>query len=216
MNHSFFKRRKFLAQPRFQLALAGKALVFLFLYTAIIMYLNLKLMAETINVLPFDCLTPEVKQRIWAFPTDALLLSLLAALVLVLHVVFASHRVAGPESRLAQIIRAMAAGRYLQAGTLRKHDRLKGIGDSVTFLGQALHERRQAFLEQLTQLEGKAEECSRHVRGGASTDIVLAKLHGLLSQIGSLKESIPQENGSAEMEQTLPDSGPVPAPWDPA
>ncbi|MGD0267315.1 MAG: hypothetical protein ABSD47_20565 [Candidatus Methylomirabilota bacterium] len=217
MNHSFFKRRTFLVQPRFQLALAGKALVFLFLYTAIIVYLNLKLMAETIYVLPFDCLTPEVRQRIWVFPTDALLVSLLTALVVVLHVVLASHRVAGPEFHLARTIREMAAGRYLQARTLRKHDRLKGIADSLTFLGQALHEGRQALLEQLTQLGGKAEECSRHVRGGASADIVLARLNGLVSQIGSLKESIPRENGLAEMEQTLPDSGPVPAPpCDPA
>lgn len=216
MNHAFFKRRKFLVQPRFQLALAGRALVFLFIYTAIIVYSNLNLMADTMNVLPFDCLTPEVKQRIWAFPTDVLLLSLLAALVVVLYVVLASHRVAGPECRLARTIREMAAGRYLQAGTLRKHDRLKGIADSVTFLGQALHEGRQALLEQLTQLGGKAEECSRYVRGGASADIVLARLNGLVSQIGSLKESIPRENGLAEMEQALPDSGPVPAPRDPA
>jgi len=216
MNHSFFRRRKFLVQPRFQLALAGNALLLFFLYTAIIVYLNLKLMAETIYVLPFDCLTPEVRQRIWGFPTDALLLSLLVALVVALRVVLASDRVTGPESRLARIIREMAAGRYLQAGALRKHDCLKGIGDSVTFLGQALHEGRQGLLEQLTQLEGKAEECSRHVRGGASADIVLAKLDGLVSQIGSLKESIPRENGSAEMEQTLPDSGPVPTPCDPA
>ena len=216
MNRSFFKRRKFLVQPRFQLALAGKAIGFLFLYTAIIVYLNVKLMAETIYVLPFDCLTPEVRQRIWVFPTAALLLSLLAALVVALHVVLASHRVAGPESRLAQIIREMAAGRYMQAGTLRKHDRLKGVGDSVTFLGEVLHDRRQALLEQLTQLGGIAEECSRGVQGGASADIVLAGLNGLVSQIGRLKESIPRENGLAETEQTLPDSGPVPAPCDPA
>ncbi|MFI5341411.1 MAG: hypothetical protein ACHQ7N_16430 [Candidatus Methylomirabilales bacterium] len=216
MNHSFFRRRKFLVQPRFQLALAGNALVFLFLYTAILVYLNLKLMAETITDVPFDCLTPEVRQRIWGFPTDALLLSLLVALVVALRVVFASHRVAGPESRLVRVIREMAAGRYPQAGALRKHDGLKGIDDSLTFLGQALHEGRQALLEQLTQLAGKAEECSRHVRGGASADIVLTKLDGVVSQIGSLKESLPREHGSAEMEQTLPDSGPVPAPCDPA
>ena len=167
MNHSFFRRRKFLVQPRFQLALAGKALVFLFLYTAIItVYLNLKLMAETIYVLPSDCLTPEVRQRIWVFPTDALLVSLLAALLVMLHVVLASHRVAGPEPRLAQTkIREMAAGRYVRSRTLRKHDRLKGIGDSVTFLGQALREGRQALLERLAQLGGKPRSAPPCVRG---------------------------------------------------
>ena len=216
MNHSFFRRRKFLVQPRFQLALAGNALVFLFFYTAILVYLNLWLMAETIYVLPFGCLTPEVRQRIWGFPAAALLLSLLVALVVALRVILASHRVAGPEFRLVRIIREMAAGRYPQAGALRKHDCLKGIDDSLTFLGQALHERRQALREQLTQLTGKAEECSRLVRGGASADIVLARLDGVVRQVGSVQESISRESGSAETEQALTDSGPVLAPCDPA
>ena len=93
-----FERRHFLIRPRFQLLLASKAAGFLLLYSAAIIYASLRSVAETIYILPLDCLTPEVKARLWGFPTEALLLSVLIALVVVLQAILISHRVAGPSA----------------------------------------------------------------------------------------------------------------------
>src|SRR3990170_2344619 len=81
MASHFFRRRNFVPNPRFQFLLAGKGVSYVFLYGAVIVYTTLQSMAETMYILPLNCLTPEVKARIWAFPTEALLLSLLIALV---------------------------------------------------------------------------------------------------------------------------------------
>jgi hypothetical protein len=85
MTHDFLRRRNFVVEPRSQLSMAAKLLVFLLLYSSIIVSASLRSMAETIYILPLNCLTPEVKARIWAFPTEPLLLSLLVALLVVLQ-----------------------------------------------------------------------------------------------------------------------------------
>jgi len=217
MGSRFFQRRNFVPNPRFQFLLAGKGLSYAFLFGAIIVYASLQTMAETINILPLSCLTPEVKARLWGLPTDALLLALLIALVVVLQIIQWSHRVAGPEFRLKRILREMAAGRYPESVRLRKHDCLRGLAENLTLLAQALRERRQTQTDQLTQLQGRVEECTNHVRDGVHPEVVMAQLEGLAKQISSLKQALVEENGPEGTNQTLPvpasprvDSGAVP------
>ena len=213
----FFRRRNFVPNPRFQFLLAGKGVSYVFLFGAIIVYASLQSMAETINILPLSCLTPEVKARLWAFPTDALLLALLIALVVMLQIIQWSHRVAGPEFRLKRILREMAAGQYPESVRLRKHDCLKGLAENLTLLARALRERRQAHTEQLAQLQGKVEECATHVRKGVRPDVVIAHLEGMATQISSLKQQLAEGNEPGGADQNMPasasqraDSGSVP------
>ena len=213
----FFRRRNFVIDPRFQLLLAGKGVSYVFLFGTIIVYASLQSMAETINILPLSCLTPEVKARLWALPTEALLLALLIALVVVLQIIQWSHRVAGPEFRLKRILREMAAGRYPESVRLRKHDCLKGLAENLTLLARALRERRQAHADQLAQLQGKVAECATHVRNGARPDVVLAHLEGMATQICSLKQELAEGNEPGGADQNMPvpasqrvDSGSVP------
>jgi hypothetical protein len=213
----FLRRRNFVPNPRFQFILAGKGLSYAFLYGAVIVYASLQSMAETINILPLSCLTPEVKARLWALPTDALLLALLIALVVVLQIIQWSHRVAGPEFRLKRILREMAAGRYPESVKLRKHDCLKGLAENLTLLAHALRDRGQAHADQLAQLHGKVEECANHVRNGVRPDVVIAHLEGLATQICSLKQELVEGNEPGGADQNMPvpasqrvDSGSVP------
>ena len=213
----FLRRRNFVIDPRFQLLLAGKGVSYVFLFGTIIVYASLQSMAETIDILPLSCLTPEVKARLWALPTDALLLALLIALVVVLQIIQWSHRVAGPEFRLKRILREMAAGRYPESVKLRKHDCLKGLAENLTLLAHALRDRGQAHADQLAQLHGKVEECATHVRNGVRPDLVIAHLEGLATQICSLKQELVEGNEPGGADQNMPvpasqrvDSGSVP------
>ncbi len=58
MSRDFFRLRSLVVQPRFQLSLAVRLVLFLFLYGAIIVYASLHLMAEAMYILPISCLTP--------------------------------------------------------------------------------------------------------------------------------------------------------------
>ncbi|MFI5338368.1 MAG: hypothetical protein ACHQ7N_00825 [Candidatus Methylomirabilales bacterium] len=201
-----FRGRNFLARPQLPPFLATTAVVFLFICSAAILYSGLQTMAETINILPFECLTPEVKARILRLPREALLLSLLMALVIVLQTILISQRLIGPASRLKRILGEMASGQYPQAVTLRNHDGLKEVATSMAFLGQALHRRREALLQRLDQLQGALVGCTTHVRSGVEPEAVQAQLEEVARQIGSLKELVAGGIGPDSMDQTLPES----------
>jgi|GEM_PF-1219915 len=217
MANYFFRRRNFVPNPRFQFLLAGKGVSYVFLYGAVIVYTTLQWMAETLYILPFNCLTPEVKARIWVFPTEALLLSLLIGLVVVLQIIQWSHRVAGPEFRLNRILCEMTTGQYPESVRLRKHDCLQGLAENLTLLARVLRARRQAHADQLAQLQGKVEECATHVRNGVRPDVVIAHLEGMVTQICSLKQALVEGNEPGGADQNMPapasrraDSGSVP------
>jgi hypothetical protein len=176
----FFGRRKFLIRPRFQLLFASKAVSILFLYSAAITYASLHSMAEAIYILPFACLTPEVKARLWRFPTEALLLSLLIALIVV-------------------------AGQNPHVVTLRKYDNLKELAASVSFLGQALDQRRQVCLEQLDQVDGALKACTMAIRSRVHPETVQDQLEGVKKQIDSLKQFVAEGAGPRGGEQVPTD-----------
>jgi len=200
-----FDRRKFLIRPRFQLLLASKTAGFLLLYSAAIIYASLYSVAETIYILPFDCLTPEVKARLWRFPVEAMLLSVLIALVVVLHSIVITHRVAGPEYRLARIVRGMATGQYPNAVTLRKHDNLKELAAAVSSLSQALDQRRKVWLESLDQMDAALSTCANDISRHAPTELVHAQFGGLKKHICSLREVAEQASEQANrVDQGLP------------
>jgi hypothetical protein len=194
MASHFFRRRNFVPNPRFQFLLAGKGVSYVFLYGVVIVYTTLQWMAETMYILPLNCLTPEVKARVWAFPTESLLLSLLIALIVVLQIIQWSHRVAGPEFRLKRILREMAAGQYPECVRLRKHDCLKGLAENLTLLAQALRQRRQAHADQLARLHGEVQECAACVRSGEGPEVVLAQLQVLAKRVGFLEQLVAGDN----------------------
>jgi hypothetical protein len=204
MTYSFLRRKALVVEPRFQLAMAAKLFFFLLVYATIIVYASLRSMAETIYILPLNCLTPEVKDKLWAFPTEPLLLSLLVALLVVLQMFLWSYRFAGPEFRLKRIIREMAAGQYPQRVSLRKHDYLKGLAESLVVLAQTLREHRQEDADRLTELQGKVEECTNHIRSGAPTGVVMGQLEVLAQQIDSLKQEFVEADTPSGADQTAP------------
>ena len=147
-------------------------------------------MTETIYILPFNCLTPEVKARLWSFPAEAILLSVLIALVVVLQAILISHRVAGPEFRLVRTLREIADGRSPGVVKLRKRDNLIELAACISSLGQTLDQRRQACLEQFDQVQGALEACSADLRIHKDSEGVQAELEGVRKRILTLREFV--------------------------
>jgi methyl-accepting chemotaxis protein len=202
----FFRGRNFLARPQLPPFLATMAVPLLFIGGAVILYSGLHSMAEAIYILPFECLTPEVKARLLGLPREALLLTLLMALVVVLQTILISRRVIGPASRLKRILREMASGQYPQAVMLRNHDGLKEVAADMAFLGQSLQRRREDVLERLDQLQGALVGWTTHVRSGEEPEAVQAQLEELAKQIGRLREIVAEGAGPDSTGPTLPKS----------
>ncbi|MFQ5915869.1 MAG: hypothetical protein ACE5JS_22065 [Nitrospinota bacterium] len=173
----FFTRRKFLIQPRFQLALAAQAILFLVLYSA----------ALALLILYPNGLTPEVKRQILSLPNYIWPLMLALALVVAAHVILLSHRIAGPSFRLVRVIQQMVTGHYQQAMTLRKHDSLKEVAESLTLLGDTLHRRRQALLEELDKLRTRLEPYTDDLQRGKAPPALQHDLEWMAEQIRVLK-----------------------------
>lgn len=184
----FLTRRNVLIQPRFQLALTAKAILFLVLYSTALVLL----------ILFPSGLTPEAKRQVLSLPSYTWALILALGVVGAVHVILLSHRVAGPSFRLVRAIRQMATGEYQQPLTLRKHDALKEVAESLAFLGQTLHHRRQALLDELGKLRTRLAE----LRDGKTASALQQDLESLLEQITVL--------------QRLAEGTDVPGPTEPA
>jgi methyl-accepting chemotaxis protein len=213
----FLGRRRFLIKPRFQLLMVARGFLFLFFYTVILAYFSVKSVTEVIHILPFNCLTPEVKKKIFFLPGEALLLILLITLVFALEIILISHRIAGPAYRLNRVMREMAAGRYPQVVNLRKHDWLKDLAESLTFLGQALDGQRRALLGQVAQVRRALDECTGQLRGGALPSGVQGRLERLKEQVSILEEraAVADSQGTAgtppaDLDSNRLNAGPVP------
>jgi methyl-accepting chemotaxis protein len=193
----FFSRRKFLIQPRFQLALAAKAILFLVLYSA----------ALALLILYPNGLTPEVKRQILPLPAYIWPLMLALGLIVVVHVILLSHRVAGPSFRLVRSIRQMTAGHYHQAMTLRKHDSLKEVAESLALLGDTLHRRRQTLLEELDKLRTRLEPYTDDLQSGKAPPALQHDLEWMAEQIRVLKRLAEGADVPGVTEPAVSDAG---------
>ncbi len=173
----FFTRRKFLIQPRFQLALVAKALLFLVLYST----------ALALTILYPKGLTPEATSQILSLSQQVWPLILALLVVGAIYMILLSHRVAGPSFRLVRTIQEMTRGKYQQTLTLRKHDALKEVSESLALLCHTLHRRRQALLEELDKLRTRLEPYADDLQGGKAPPALHHDLEWMAQQIRVLE-----------------------------
>ena len=158
MNYPAFRRRRFVVMPRFQLGVALRVSFFVLLYSAVLGFLIFFPMQQELTaVAPLD------KQALIADQILELHFRVWSAIALVgiligVHTIFTSHRIAGPIYRIDQVIRMMAAGDYSQRIRLRRTDRWHEFAEAVNALGVQLDRRRSDSLLVFRQAQDMLEK----------------------------------------------------------
>ena len=161
MNYPSFRRRRFVVMPRFQIGAALRVSFFVLLYSAVLGFLIFFPMQQELTaVAPLDkqaLIADQILElhfRVW--PGIAMV-----GILVGLHTIFLSHRIAGPIYRIEQVIRMMAAGDYSQRISLRRTDRWHEFAEAINALGEHLDQRRSDSLvvfRQAQEILEKAQE----------------------------------------------------------
>ena len=127
MMHRFFRRRKKIIKPRFQLKLAFFSVLFLFLITLI--FGSAIFFPLAIELYSSEALEDQTRVAIVVLKLhEKIWLPLSAILILVFFgVILVSHRIAGPIYRLEKTIEEFMTGNFKERMKLRKTDELKEI-----------------------------------------------------------------------------------------
>lgn len=163
MNYPTFRRRRFVVMPRFQFGVALQVSFFVLLYSAVLGFLIFFPMQQELTaVAPLDkqaLIADQILElhfRVW--PAIAVV-----GILIGIHTIFTSHRIAGPIYRMDQVIRMMAAGDYSQRIRLRRADRWHEFAEAVNALGEQLDRRRSDTLllfRQAREMLDKGQEDS--------------------------------------------------------
>lgn len=163
MNYPTFRRRRFVVMPRFQFGVALRVSFFVLLYSAVLGFLIFFPMQQELTaVAPLDkqaLIADQILElhfRVW--PAIAVV-----GILIGIHTIFTSHRIAGPIYRMDQVIRMMAAGDYSQRIRLRRADRWHEFAEAVNALGEQLDRRRSDTLllfRQAREMLDKGQEDS--------------------------------------------------------
>ena len=129
--HRMKKRVNYLINRKFQLALAAR---FVFIVALISAFIGFQFYA-----IVWPVVSRFVPEQTMAFITDqiifrGILFLSLAALIIVVISIIASHRVAGPIFSMERTIDRIVRGEKIELIRLRKNDELKGLAEKINGL----------------------------------------------------------------------------------
>jgi methyl-accepting chemotaxis protein len=217
MLNRLFRRRRFLIQPKFQLALGGGMMVLLFAYSAILVFSILYPMATFLELSPEGSVDPEIKQRVLTISPYVWLIVIILGLLLAFQAILFSHRIVGPAFRLGRAVREMSAGEYQQNLILRRHDCLNDLATDLAQLGSLLHGRRERLLVEVAGLRADLEEHRRRLERGGDMAARAPEVAGILRRIQAVEQlalGLPEGRDTptlAAAEVPIPGSSPSPA-----
>lgn len=140
MNTSRFRRRKFLIKPSFQIKYAIYIASFLLIYTILLGFLIFyplqKALEASVSLEERAAISREilvVHKRLWP--------GFFAVILLVgLHSIFTTHRIAGPLFRVEATLRKIIQGDFSQRIKLRRHDEFLEFEELINRLAEMLEE----------------------------------------------------------------------------
>lgn len=189
----FFKwlpRKKFLIQPKFQLALGGAMMVLVCGYSAILIFSIMYPMSTFLDLSPAGSINPEIKQRILTIPGYVWMIVLIFGLLLAFQAILISHRIAGPTFRLRRAIREITDGKYQQNLTLRRYDCLKDLATGLAQLGSLLHSRRESLLVELAGMRTALDAHRQRLTRGGDVASLQADIVPILHQVQCLEQIV--------------------------
>ncbi len=189
MTSVFFKRRHLLVD-RFQYRLIAISVVhfgLVLLVFLVAMLLPLMLRLDDPSATYFE---KNQVADVLLFFNEQLWLPLAAVfLLLTVHSVFVSHRIAGPLYRFKMVFKALADGDLAVRANIRKHDYLHPHAKSLNEMIEALETRMHDLEDQTLCLKDEAAQLKEAVSSGTKAEIqkaaerVESRVEGLKGQL---------------------------------
>lgn len=171
MTSIFFKRRRLLVD-RFQYRLIGISMIHFGLVLAVFL---LALLLPLMLKLDDPSTTYLERQRaadVILFFNEQLWLPLAAMfLLLTVHSLLVSHRIAGPLYRFRMVFKAIADGDLSVRATLRKHDYLHAHARAFNEMVEALEGRFKGLGDQMLHLKEAAAQVKQAAGTGAVAEV---------------------------------------------
>ncbi|MBI5559781.1 MAG: hypothetical protein HY883_00690 [Deltaproteobacteria bacterium] len=189
MSHPLFRRRKKIVKPGYQMKVAFSAAIALFLYSLVLGFIIFYPLSQEL----YSAATVEDKMRV-----SELILGLhrrvwpavfAVSILVYIHAILASHRVAGPVYRLEKAMKDFMAGKFGGRVRLRKSDQFQEVGEVTIRLAGYLEEAKK-----------------RDVKLHAAVRETLSNVHSVLKKTGTNDEAMKALSGLIKELDTLPDA----------
>ena len=161
----WFRRRRFLLRPEYQVRVAATILVFIVAYSLLLGFLifyplhqEFAAAASPDGQVWIARQVLELHKRFWP---SVLVVGILVAV----QSIFVTHRLVGPAYRIHRVIDEFAAAKYDMRARLRRGDRLKELEIAVNSLGDALLKRQTSRRESGLRLQAAVVALQADVSG---------------------------------------------------
>ncbi|MBI5167310.1 MAG: methyl-accepting chemotaxis protein [candidate division NC10 bacterium] len=201
MRHPFFRRRKILIKPSYQLRSALTVILFLVIYSLILGFLifypiqqELSTGASLEEQARVSHQVLQLHKRVWPGV-------LIVAILVGIQAIFASHRIAGPLYRVEKALEDLIAGDFKQRIRLRRRDQFREFEGLINQLAEHLEQTSLQDQRFHTALKTRLETISSLLQeGGPSYEKARDLLEELIVEVGAHPGAFSPSKGS-----TLPD-----------
>jgi len=189
MSSLFFKRRRLLVD-RFQYRLIWVSVIHFGLVLSVFLVSMLLPLMLKLDDPSATYLERQRVAEVLLFFDEQLWIPLGAVfLLLAVHSLLVSHRIAGPLFRFQRVFESVAGGDFGVRANIRKHDYLHTHAKSLNEMIEALERRRQGLEGQALQVKEEAAQLKQAAGPGAVAEIkkgaerIESQVEGLLGQL---------------------------------
>ena len=189
MSSLFFKRRRLLVD-RFQYRLIWVSVIHFGLVLSVFLVSMLLPLMLKLDDPSATYLERQRVAEVLLFFDEQLWIPLGAVfLLLAVHSLLVSHRIAGPLFRFQRVFESVAGGDFGVRANIRKHDYLHTHAKSLNEMIESLERRRQGLEGQALQVKEEAAQLKQAAGPGAVAEIkkgaerIESQVEGLLGQL---------------------------------
>ena len=167
----FFRRRKFIVNRELQMSLLRNSFLYVVLFVAVIgEVFFVPLLAELTEAESASAGTVQVGNQIRYLYTYFWPAVILAMILIFLHSVRASHKVAGPLYRFKLVLEALKEGEISSPISIRKGDYLQQEADLINQVLESLRKNLEGLQQSQVQLNQALSEYRRELGQNLSTE----------------------------------------------
>jgi len=212
MASSRIRRRQKLVDARFQFQLGTHLVGWLYLYVVVVaVAVNLPALKALLFADGDDARFVEAMHAVRSFSSFVLVPLVLTFLVMAVHAILLTHRIAGPIFRVKAALGEIAQRRFPESVTFRDRDFLKDVAEELTATSQALREDQERMRRMNAETKAAAQRLVELARTGierehlvvVATDVLAAteRLERHLAVDADPDADAPEGDGDAVLER---------------